>query len=926
MRGVMMVVLGVLLWAATGMAQTLLHRLHPQPRAAYERLYFSAVWSHAPGLPILVDPAAAPDEARAARDAAAIINGGFRARLLDTLEVRVWSADDSLGAGIFIGLHGAFLNTMLAALPDQRLVVTATYPGPEGYVLDCTPMRVLLVGSDVRGLRYGARAFAELFGVSPTGWLQPFRIVDAPEFPQRWFYHSTNIQVPRNVDAARALWARADSLRLNAVHLNDSKFARITTVPRFYLDSLTALVRHADALGLEIVPGVMPFGYSNAMLYHDPNYAAGLPVRAQRFVIEADTARLVPHRATTPPNGGFEQFAGNVFGGFRFVDAPGAMSFADTVQRHGGRASIRFENFAVVDPQNGNGRVSYWTRVAPFTLYHVRAWVRTENLVPSSAVNIAVLTTDGRSLAFSELGVPSTTGGWRQLDITFNSLDTDTLGVYWGVWGAREGRIWWDDLTIEEVPFVNLLRRPGTPLVVTHATSRVVYTEGVDYDTLRDPLLGVVPWSGEYTRWHTPPALRVRPGGALAAGDSIAVAYHHTVTIYNGQVTMTMSEPGLYPIIEREFRMLDSLVRPHSWFMQHDEIRVLNWEDADLARGLTPGQLLADNVRHCMEIIRRSSPASRVWVWSDMFDEQHNAVAKNYYLVNGDLRGSADLVPKDLGIVNWNGSATKSIPSMEFFSGRGFAQVTAPFYDADAAQIRRWRERMRGIAGVEGMMYTTWQSDYSELDAFADYAWTHAPHIRHTPPNWLAPGQPLAMYVDISGDRWDRDWRLESAMLLYRTAPHLRFTGVPLPTAVDSLYAIDLPTDAGTKWIQWYVTATDNRGFTSRVPLGDTVYYDLGALPTGVEVGDRPADFEILGVHPHPVGGSGAWVELRTPGGREVLVEVRDVLGRVVLRERRPAAGGTTMLQIGMSTLGPGVYMLTVGDGRGTRSRVVVRE
>jgi hypothetical protein len=154
----------------------------------------------------------------------------------------------------------------------------------------------------------------------------------------------------------------------------------------------------------------------------------------------------------------------------------------------------------------------------------------------------------------------------------------------------------------------------------------------------------------------------------------------------------------------------------------------------------------------------------------------------------------------------------------------------------------------------------------------------------------------------------------------------MRFTGVALPPAVDSLYAVEVPVDAGTTWIQWYVTATDNRGFTSRVPLGDSVYYELGAMPTGVETGDLPSDFELLGVHPHPFGGSGAWVRLRTSGVREVLVEVRDVLGRVVIRERRPAAGGTTMLQIGMSALGPGVYMLTVGDGKGTRSRVVVKE
>ena len=45
----------------------------------------------------------------------------------------------------------------------------------------------------------------------------------------------------------------------------------------------------------------------------------------------------------------------------------------------------------------------------------------------------------------------------------FNSLDDTAVRVYVGTWGARKGRVWWDDIEFEEVGLLNVLRRPGCP-------------------------------------------------------------------------------------------------------------------------------------------------------------------------------------------------------------------------------------------------------------------------------------------------------------------------------------------------------------------------------------------------------------------------------------------------------------------------------
>jgi hypothetical protein len=103
-----------------------------------------------------------------------------------------------------------------------------------------------------------------------------------------------------------------------------------------------------------------------------------------------------------------------------------------------------------------------------------------------------------------------------------------------------------------------------------------------------------------------------------------------------------------------------------------------------------------------------------------MFDPYHNA-RKDFYLVNGDLAGSWEGLPKEMSLVNWNhGEAERSLP---FFAERGHRQVLSGYYDSDAKSIAGWLQQGKGLAGIDGAMYTTWQNDFSGLEAFAEAAW-----------------------------------------------------------------------------------------------------------------------------------------------------------------------------------------------------------
>lgn len=45
------------------------------------------------------------------------------------------------------------------------------------------------------------------------------------------------------------------------------------------------------------------------------------------------------------------------------------------------------------------------------------------------------------------------------------------------------------------------------------------------------------------------------------------------------------------------------------------------------------------------------------------------------------------------------------------------------FCDGRADSIRVWLAAGKGLPGIDGAMYTTWQHNFGELQAFAGYAW-----------------------------------------------------------------------------------------------------------------------------------------------------------------------------------------------------------
>lgn len=531
-----------------------------------------------------------------------------------------------------------------------------------------------------------------------------------PAYDRRWVWVMANLMVDTEADRVVALIERAGKAGYNGLVLSDYKLNFLGRMPKSYFEHADKVKTAARAAGIEIIPAVFPIGYSNGLLSNDVNLAEGLPVVSAPFVVKGAEAFLVPEPAAKLKNGDLEETKKDSFTGFGFQDQPGKSTVIDHAVVHHGKTSCRMENFA----PKPVCRLIQSVKVRPHACYRLSCWTKTNNLAPTGAFRLMALgAAGGRPLTFHEGGLEPTRD-WTRIEVVFNTLDQSEVNLYAGLWGAKAGTLWIDELALDELALVNVLRRPGCPLKVASRDGKTVYVEGRDFEPVHDPKLGMVPYQGEYDFNHAGPRLLLPKNSRIKSGDRLSVSWFHPVLVHGSVAACCLSEPKVYDLLKDQARRVNDLFQPKWFFMQHDELRVADWCDACRSRGLTPGELLADNATRCSAILKQTNPKAGVVVWSDMFDPNHNAV-KDYYLVNGTLAGSWLGLDRSIVVANWNGG--KAEKSLAFFAGRGHRQVIAGYYDDDD-NLKVWNAAAQGASGILGFMYTTWQNRYSDLEGY----------------------------------------------------------------------------------------------------------------------------------------------------------------------------------------------------------------
>jgi hypothetical protein len=509
--------------------------------------------------------------------------------------------------------------------------------------------------------------------------LGALRAAAADDKPELWLYYPTNLSVDQNLDKLADLWKRAAAAGYDHVLLADSKFAKLGDMPRHYFLNITRVKKIAADLHLQIVPAVFDVGYSNNLLWHDPNLAEGLPVVDQPFVVKGGEARPSSD-ARLPPKPGYKD---------------------PIVQLDGDAATVRD------NPENA--RFNYTLKLPRFRCYHVSVQIKTDDYSGTPEVK-AIGNTTKRQLQWQNLGVKHTQD-WKEHHVVFNTLDNDEITLYFGVWGRAKGTLQWKGWKLEEAGLVNVLRRPGTPVSVKTESGQTL-AEGKDYDRVEDPNLGNHPWKGEYDAWHEPVTIKTK----LSDGTKLLVSWYHPAIIYDGQVSACIADTEMQGLLaDQAKRMSDAWgeVGVAGYMMSHDEFRTLGWDAACQQMHKTPGELLADNAKYCVGLVH----GSKVYVWNDMFDPFHNAVNGPYYLVNGPWTDSWEGLEQSVTIVNWNYGHRDD--SLKFFADRGHPQLIAGFYDGSLDRDRNWLASSKKVKGIVGFMYTTWRGDYSKIEEYA---------------------------------------------------------------------------------------------------------------------------------------------------------------------------------------------------------------
>lgn len=446
-----------------------------------------------------------------------------------------------------------------------------------------------------------------------------------------------------------------------------------------------------------------------------PDLAESLPVIEAPYRVRG--GRILP--AETPPpllNGSFETFRGHAPEGWSSYTF-GTYAFIDTNTASDGRACLRISgpDPGAVSPGTGLYQI---VRVHPYRQYRLSAMVRTDRFA-SPDFGIRLQMPPGQyNMHYNPQVRPSQ--DWERIALTFNSLNATEVKVMLDCF-HHTGRLWWDDIRIEPEGPVNIVRRPSTPLVIADREGRRVYTEGGDYLKFIDRLLGNDPYPGGFTSWHAVPDLLAVDSGALREGQDLKVSYHHAAIIDRTRAYACLSEPKLIQLYHWALQKQRELLEPDAYFMQHDEIRCIGWDPACIHRRLSAGQILADHVRLCAAVVRAVDPGKDIYVWSDMFDPTHNAAANRYYYLvrgRGSLEGSWNGLDRDIGILNWQRAPGARGRSIAFFAGRGHRQILVGYCDEPASQTAGWLREVRQVGGVEGVMYTTWKDDYSQLESF----------------------------------------------------------------------------------------------------------------------------------------------------------------------------------------------------------------
>ena len=108
-------------------------------------------------------------------------------------------------------------------------------------------------------------------------------------YPYRWVRVGTRLREAADVEKVRKIAETAAKHGLNGILLS-AGLDSLDLQPPQYFENLAKVRELCRKLQLDIIPSFLSAGYGGAVLSHDKNLAAGLPVRDALFVVRGGEA------------------------------------------------------------------------------------------------------------------------------------------------------------------------------------------------------------------------------------------------------------------------------------------------------------------------------------------------------------------------------------------------------------------------------------------------------------------------------------------------------------------------------------------------------------------------------------------------------------------------------------------------------------
>ena len=525
-----------------------------------------------------------------------------------------------------------------------------------------------------------------------------------PSLACRWVFITRTLGTDADLQEVLGLVKTAAEHKYTGI-LFDPDFTSIAKWTPEKTQRVRQVADECRKLKLDVVAMIMSAGYGNGVVSADHNLAEGIAVKDVPFEVKNGQAQVAAPLLLSLADGRLETAKGHAAAGFDMQDAPGKVTFVDTEVVHSAKASLRFE------PAAGEGRARIQKDLPKANKHYVlRFWAKAAG--PKSNRLVISVYNKNEQTNWYPLAVGDQ---WQLVEFPVLTGDNTDTRVYVGMWGAKEGKFWLTEFEIFEPGLVNVLRRPGTPLVVT-AEDGEALAEGKDFQAVADPA-----WRGS-SGYHNPPAIKVLPGGKIKDGDKLKVSYYSLPMMRKGQIVACMSEEQTYEIWKNAAAKTQELVRPDFWFLDMDEVRgggtCKACKDPD-GTAMTPAQILGNCITRQAQMIRALNPKAEIALWGDMLDPEHNAKSV-FFTVPGGYAGSWNYIPKDLILCPWNdGIAEKSLAH---FSGLGMRTIAGAYYDegADLKTSRKWVDLLGKTPKSIGIIYFTWENKFQLMGAFGD--------------------------------------------------------------------------------------------------------------------------------------------------------------------------------------------------------------